>query len=234
MSDGDALHRAILMRPAEDTPRLAYADWLQENEQSVPCEVCVRTGCECPHWVSNEYAKRAEFIRVQVGMARLGHNPFECRKEPCDKCPARFDLWEPLHARANSLFQSHGMKWFDVSLVGHIERGFANAMTCNLKHFMEHAEAMFAAHPIERVTLTDREPQSTRHRAGGSSRRWTWFSVGAWATPRGGASELPSELLAGFSPFVGGLRRHNSQTREAAYEWLSARCVAYGRSLAGL
>lgn len=48
-SDGDALLRAILMRPAEDTPRLAYADWLDEHGES----------------------ERAEFIRVQVEFERL-------------------------------------------------------------------------------------------------------------------------------------------------------------------
>ena len=31
MSDRDALLAAILANPAEDTPRLVYADWLQEN-----------------------------------------------------------------------------------------------------------------------------------------------------------------------------------------------------------
>src|SRR5262245_3568916 len=30
-SDGEALFRAICEQPWEDTPRLAYADWLQEN-----------------------------------------------------------------------------------------------------------------------------------------------------------------------------------------------------------
>ncbi|VTR91736.1 Repeat-companion domain protein OS=Isosphaera pallida (strain ATCC 43644 / DSM 9630 / IS1B) GN=Isop_0507 PE=4 SV=1: LRR_6: LRR_6 [Gemmata massiliana] len=34
MNDGDALHAAILARPEEDTPRLAYADWLDENATS--------------------------------------------------------------------------------------------------------------------------------------------------------------------------------------------------------
>ena len=44
MTDGDALYRAILTAPEEDTPRLVYADWLDENGQ----------------------LNRAEFIRVQI------------------------------------------------------------------------------------------------------------------------------------------------------------------------
>jgi uncharacterized protein (TIGR02996 family) len=50
MTDGDALHAAILAAPDDDTPRLVYADWLDENG----------------------HPERAEFIRVQVALA---HTP---------------------------------------------------------------------------------------------------------------------------------------------------------------
>jgi uncharacterized protein (TIGR02996 family) len=43
MNDGDALLAAIIANPDDDTPRLVYADWLQENGQP----------------------ERAEFIRLQ-------------------------------------------------------------------------------------------------------------------------------------------------------------------------
>src|SRR6266545_2798134 len=46
-SDGDALFRTICEQPWEDTPRLVYADWLEENGDPL----------------------RAEFIRVQVQLA---------------------------------------------------------------------------------------------------------------------------------------------------------------------
>jgi uncharacterized protein (TIGR02996 family) len=49
MSDGDALLAAIVADPDDDLPRLAYADWLQENGDSA----------------------RAEFIRTQIESARL-------------------------------------------------------------------------------------------------------------------------------------------------------------------
>jgi uncharacterized protein (TIGR02996 family) len=48
MNDRDALQRAILAFPDEDTPRLAFADWLQENGDS----------------------ERAEFIRAQIEFAQ--------------------------------------------------------------------------------------------------------------------------------------------------------------------
>lgn len=60
MTDGDALRAAILDNPDDDTPRLVYADWLDEAGQS-------------------DYA---EFIRVQI---ELSH----CRDESCRPGPAR-------------------------------------------------------------------------------------------------------------------------------------------------
>ncbi|MBN9121098.1 MAG: TIGR02996 domain-containing protein [Planctomycetes bacterium] len=50
MNDHDALLTAIGEHPEEDTPRLMYADWLEESGQS----------------------ERADFVRTQVGVARPG------------------------------------------------------------------------------------------------------------------------------------------------------------------
>jgi uncharacterized protein (TIGR02996 family) len=50
MSDRDALLHAIAARPEEDTPRLMYADWLEENGEP----------------------ERADFVRTQVHLAQPG------------------------------------------------------------------------------------------------------------------------------------------------------------------
>ncbi len=50
MNDHDALLRAIGENPEEDTPRLMYADWLEENNEP----------------------DRADFVRAQVELARPG------------------------------------------------------------------------------------------------------------------------------------------------------------------
>jgi uncharacterized protein (TIGR02996 family) len=39
MTDRDALYRAILAHPEDDTPRLVYADWLEENGRSEEAEI---------------------------------------------------------------------------------------------------------------------------------------------------------------------------------------------------
>src|SRR5437764_7748083 len=49
MTDRDALLAAIAANPDDDTPRLVFADWLEENGE--------------PHW--------AGFIRAECGLHRL-------------------------------------------------------------------------------------------------------------------------------------------------------------------
>src|SRR6478672_11516394 len=44
MTDRDALYRGILAHPGDDTPRLVYADWLQENDHPEEAEF-IRLGC---------------------------------------------------------------------------------------------------------------------------------------------------------------------------------------------
>src|SRR5689334_373211 len=44
-SDGDILFRVLCENPQEDTPRLAYADWLEENGQPERAEF-IRLQCE--------------------------------------------------------------------------------------------------------------------------------------------------------------------------------------------
>lgn len=51
--DADALLRAIVRHPDDDTPRLVYADWLQENGDE----------------------DRAEFIRLQIAVAEQPNEP---------------------------------------------------------------------------------------------------------------------------------------------------------------
>ncbi len=57
MSDDEALLREIISQPDEDTPRLAYADWLDENQPDA-----------MPSPATSPSA-RAEFIRVQCRLA---------------------------------------------------------------------------------------------------------------------------------------------------------------------
>jgi uncharacterized protein (TIGR02996 family) len=75
MSDEKGLLAAIWEHPHDDTPRLVYADWLQENGQP----------------------ERAEFIRVQCELARLDEWDESPRKAELEK--REQSLWTK-HAKA--------------------------------------------------------------------------------------------------------------------------------------
>src|SRR4051812_28721744 len=59
MREGEALYKAVVANPHEDTPRLAYADWLDENQPD-----------KGPTPAAGPSA-RAEFIRVQCRLAAM-------------------------------------------------------------------------------------------------------------------------------------------------------------------
>lgn len=81
MSDELALLAAILANPDEDTPRLVFADWLDENG----------------------FAARAEFIRLQMELAR---EPGHAHPYP----PA----YRAKLTRFRELFQAHAGAWLAV------------------------------------------------------------------------------------------------------------------------
>ena len=157
MIDEDALLAAIHTAPEDDTPRLAYADWLDEHAGEVPCQTCsvyhYRAACpKCrntlqnatpqgsPHMlrcascktlfpccptcrgsgsVSDGRAERAEFIRVQVALARLPTRPSgNCRCDGggtvCGTCRDERD-WDaevgPLKEGERALLSAHWESW---------------------------------------------------------------------------------------------------------------------------
>ncbi len=76
--------RAICLDPADDLPRLVYADWLEEQASGEVCPACdgfpIEDDGHCFHCsgtgrVSNSNRERAGFIRVQVELAGLPAPP---------------------------------------------------------------------------------------------------------------------------------------------------------------
>jgi uncharacterized protein (TIGR02996 family) len=154
MNTGDALLRAIAAQPDEDTPRLMYADWLDENGQP----------------------ERAEFIRVQVAHSTFPRCPRthfanEYQGGQCIPCQAICGQWR---IRAQALLNSapkpaelpNPVAWFAVDpnpahwfwdrFRPEYRRGFPSAVTCTWEDWRDHADAILAAHPVREVTLTTR------------------------------------------------------------------------------
>lgn len=173
---GAALLRAILDDPADDLPRLAYADWCDENGQP----------------------ERAGFVRVQLEIAR----PLRChystfddcldRREDIDDvivsgCPAcagrcrlllrQTDLFRPgvvfdplddalpgrpaeiRAADARFVTELIAPPEWDGEAVSYVwRRGFVGRVELPLAAWREHGPELVRQHPLTRVELTDRQP----------------------------------------------------------------------------
>jgi uncharacterized protein (TIGR02996 family) len=162
--DEAAFLRAICAEPADDTPRLVYADWLEEHGQG----------------------ERAEFIRVQVELAAMGigvRKPLPLNepgfskaiKESCAIDPVRgahlaarqSDLWNygapgswviddptPFDYCVRCIDEesiSASRATHDPILI--YRRGFVSHVTCTAAQFLEHGDALLARHPVTDVAL---------------------------------------------------------------------------------
>ena len=150
MSDGDALLAALMAFPDEDTPRLIYADWLEESGDAL----------------------MAQFIRIQIEMANKGFDPVLVEVIPSlwpiiskrieDELPVRkteqtdqtrgINYWiklQPWRATA-------GRDIVHPKVI--LARGFIDSVVCSATDWTEVAEAILARHPVRKVKLTT-QPQ---------------------------------------------------------------------------
>src|SRR4051812_11357698 len=87
MSDRDALLAAVFARPADDAPRLVYADWLDEHGEPA----------------------QAAFIRAQIELARTDPNTNEYERV-ADRLLA---LWDHFLAELGPLADGAGLLMSD-------------------------------------------------------------------------------------------------------------------------
>ncbi|HVL10941.1 MAG TPA: TIGR02996 domain-containing protein [Gemmata sp.] len=121
MNDGDALLAAILANPDDDTPRLVYADWLQENGRPEWAEY-LRLGVEAPRLKKgkkrSQLESRIEELRGRLDggwlalLATLGV-PFRERQFSFE--PGRHPFIERIGARGSlftfeSQFRTHSQE----------------------------------------------------------------------------------------------------------------------------
>ena len=123
MNDHDALLRAIGEQPEEDTPRLMYADWLEENGQ----------------------AERADFVRNQVELARRELSAAE--RYPAVKRNVYYLSRFVRHWRAE-LPQIPGVEWGDFNR-GLIEE----VRAASERPIVTHARKIFAVPGVHIVRL---------------------------------------------------------------------------------
>jgi uncharacterized protein (TIGR02996 family) len=179
---GTGLLRDVIDHPGDDTPRLIYADWLEDNPG----------GCRFPAHA----AGRAELIRVQVELERL--QAWAAKQFLVLPESPKGQRIEALRRREEELLDAVGYHAVHhladeptAIIIGKerigIRRGFVGAWNMTLSQWLEHGPGLVRRHPLTRVKLTDR--------AG-------WFG---WFDDASGLDkeDLPHDLwdlLAGFRP----------------------------------
>jgi uncharacterized protein (TIGR02996 family) len=144
VSDGDALLAAIAAHPDDDTPRLVYADWLDEHNDPGPAGRASSPGGAGP----GTNAIRAEFIRVQVAVHRLEARPAEEQRE-------HVHLWR----RQQELLDNHRRDLLGPiademhALDAVFERGFLSQVQLSAPAFLKNARSVAALRPAPRVRL---------------------------------------------------------------------------------
>lgn len=137
MSDETALLRAIAAHPDEDTPRLAYADWLDEHRPPATKGRRRKKSRKLPE-AGNP---RAAFIRGQVEFARLKEDSPH-RRELAFRCRQLLDEYEEEWLDPREVFE------FDYAW----SRGFVESFTTTPGDLDMGAE-LFDTHPFRRVWL---------------------------------------------------------------------------------
>jgi len=125
MTTQDALLCSILTSSQDDTPRLVYADWLEENGEP----------------------ERAEFIRVQVGLANLSKK--DISGSPVNPTHRIIDSRKSeLRRRERELrTDENKAKWYPVTYFNRLSaqdsRGFIDSITLSWSDWLLHEAALY-------------------------------------------------------------------------------------------
>ncbi len=119
-----ALLNAIIAHPDEDTPRLMYADWLQEHDRP----------------------ERAEYIRLSIQLANLCYGDPNFEAEEQRLLEQRWPLVNRFHKRWEREFATAFPPDESVSFV--FNRGFIEYVSCSVPYLLDNAEQLFARAPI--------------------------------------------------------------------------------------
>jgi uncharacterized protein (TIGR02996 family) len=239
MTNPDLL-RAVLERPDDDSVRLVYADWLDDAGE----------------------AERGEFVRVQVELSSMGHDPHSCEREPCPDCPRDIDRWDALRLRERELLKANFWKWTEglpealltrqcpccAEGVADWETGVIECRRCESTGVIDDDEKVeFSRGFVSAVTLSAADFLAHAaaifacqpvERVTLADKRPDEVSLGLrwWinsADPNSAEPDVIPEELFDLLPAIDGTRLIY-RTEQAALDALSAACVLHGRRLCKL
>lgn len=164
MSERAAFLTAILEQPHEDTHRLVFADWLQEqgNENDRQRAEFIRLQIDISKWedkITSDIRRRAENILQRLSKGA----PVKLTA----KTPATMLVREHLllHSPKMVATESNWMKWFMDDLVfthqfgPNYRRGFVSSLDCltpeSLTVRRDQLCSIFARHPIDNLVILE-------------------------------------------------------------------------------
>jgi len=187
MTDEADLLRAVCEHPAEDTPRLMYADWLDENHRGRHAAF-IRKWVAVGPWRELKSTSTRPQVTLWAGdgcsvyWGPSGKTRLWVKgemRQVCDRIPIEFD------------WASGPQLLFD--------RGFLSHVTCTGDDWIAYADTITAGHPVERVTLT-RLPHYMKFPPG-SRFEATWLDL-AGSTPSGRTVDALPVALAHWFPGI--------------------------------
>lgn len=255
MTDQEALLRSIILAPADDAPRLVYADYLDERGDKAS-------------------AAKATFIRSQIRLDRENIQPtcgggktfgqgkapgfgiytHHCRCEYCKLRRAEWTAWRHFSCEwqqdfYKTIVEGTILQRIDTGQMMNamrpaarceFSRGFISSISVSCDDFMLHAAEMFSKYPIESASLNDKRALH----AADPFFRWIHRSDGIY---HGECYQLPKELFDLLSTGPSCVLVRNAQedwnsafsvrdyeSQLAAGYALNVACCCFGRQKAGL
>jgi len=222
MTTEQSLLRTILTFPQDDTVRLVYADYLEENGK----------------------AEQAEFIRLHI---KLYRQPEEMT---ADERKRMVDCYNAAYGQQETFRKDYFLfSLYDYKCRLYFSRGFLSNLMGGQSTVMDSIYSLFSQYPIQAIGLFDcaimrRDRQFPNEWRGPHSPPISNYSDREYSIMKEGLSPYPSHCLK--VELFDILRRHPTCTGESndilflgfdynkAADAVSEACVDYGRQLVGL
>lgn len=165
----------VLARPADDVPRLIFADWCEDNGEGA----------------------RSEFIRVSIDGCSIGPEAtyvlYEMRAGPPrgERVKEYGWLWHP-HSRDKVLRQCVNILHRSPSITADyvFRRGFVAEIRAPLTALLDHGAAILRCQPVTRMVATDREPREWHGGYG-----WAWVTDEQYSSRQGEGTHILPECV---------------------------------------
>lgn len=216
MTEGDVMRREIVANPDDDTLRLIYADWL-EDQGNPAYAAFIRAQIDNARRHAIEPHSPKMDSRVNAELVILNGTP-----EMLQICGERFDNYGWDGTGETTVEYDSGV---EVDYV----KGFIETVRCPLAWWWRFGKDIAPEFPLRRVTLTCREPNPIPTPfAFLQSTQWTWAPDDAPFGYYYGAFQacLPRSLWV-LIPYS------ESRSRAEAMDALSAACIKWARPDSG-